>query len=46
MKRTILAAVLLVAITASSSYAGGCERFAFGSQEWWQCTTHEKSGPS
>ena len=46
MKRIILATILLVAITATASHAGGCDRYPFGSQDWWQCTTHEQSGPA
>jgi len=46
MTRTICAALFILSGTGSTSFAGGCERYQFGSQEWWQCTTHEQSGPS
>lgn len=42
--RVVLLAVLILFVTSTIGTAGSCDRYRFGSQEWWQCKTNESSG--
>ena len=44
MMLRVLAAVAVLSILASAaSHADYCDRYKFGSPEWWECTTDERS---
>ena len=46
MARITLIAAMILAVTASSSLAESCERYRFGSQDWWQCKANQSGGPN
>ena len=40
MRNVILLAVALWILSVASSQAGDCERYKFGSQDWWDCKNY------
>ncbi len=37
MRKALLLAIVLSFFSAASSQAGYCERYKFGTQDWWDC---------
>ena len=43
MFRITIAVLLLAACTVNASAYGGCDKYRFGSQDWWFCMS-DKDG--
>ena len=43
MLRVFVMAAALSILAASDSQASYCDRYKFGSPEWWECSTDERS---
>jgi hypothetical protein len=43
MLRVTLTSILIVAFTISASAYSGCEKYRFGSDQWWFCVS-DKDG--
>ena len=44
MARIILAAALALSLSGTGSLADYCDRYPFGSQEWWNCKASQTGG--
>lgn len=44
MIRMVLITSILLSAAATPSHAGDCDRYRFGSVEWWNCKANQSGG--
>ena len=45
MLRLTIVTALILAFAATPSLAEDCEKYKFGSSEWWSCKARQSGGP-
>ena len=46
LSRFLAIGTMVLMMTASAVHAENCDKYKFGTQDWWQCTASQGGGPN